>query len=157
MESTAQTDISTFLIACLSLLISMCSVGVAVWAHVRHHSLQKRIVDIEEEREQDRKRDATKADLTASMGRFPSGGHKLVIKNLGESEARDIRVRMDDKPILEHEAVPHNHDEIHSIGPHSEIEYKLGLSSQTGPPFRVEISWSDDSGERGHYKTTVTI
>jgi len=33
----------------------------------------------------------------------------------------------------------------------------LALTLGCAPPFEMEISWDDDSGEAGHYQTTLTF
>lgn len=83
--------------------------------------------------------------------------YRLRIENKSAIEARDITVLLDGKPILEHPAIPQGiGGEIRQVGPWSYFQYLLAISFQTHPPFEVNITWTDDSGEPGSYRTTVT-
>jgi len=84
--------------------------------------------------------------------------YRLRIENKSAIEARDITVLLDGKPILEHPAVPQGiGGEIRQVGPWSYFQYVLAISFQTHPPFEVNITWTDDSGEPGSYRTTITL
>jgi len=101
-----------------------------------------------------------KANLVASLDREPQRNYirfTLVINNEGNSEAREIKVRIDGKPLLEHPVIPSNETEIRTVGPKSFIRYNLAIASGNTGPFEVEIGWSDDSGEPGSYRTTLTL
>ena len=155
----------SLIISIIAVGISAIAIGVSIWTHNRNHKLQARIVALEEARETDRLTEKKKAILTAHIvsGSYPNiaGGqtpeYKLRIENKGLGEARDVKVILDDKPILEHPAIPQGTSEVTKVGPNSPIQYLLSLSMQTTPPFILEITWEDDSGEPGEYSTTLTL
>lgn len=101
-----------------------------------------------------------KARLIAKFVREPglkSPRNLLRIENQGSSEARDVRVILNDKPLLEHGRVLTNQqEEIQLIGPKSHIDYLMALDFGFSPPFKVSLTWIDDSGEQGSYRTIVT-
>jgi len=43
------------------------------------------------------------------------------------------------------------------IGPESEISYCMAVSNSCHPPFELEATWDDDSGQQGRYGTTLTF
>ena len=81
----------------------------------------------------------------------------LDIKNNGESEARNIKTMIDDKPLIEHPVIPQNIKEITLVGPHSFIRYSMAVTMGNTGPFDIKISWEDDSGEPGFYRTILTL
>ena len=149
-----------------SLIVSIIAViisGIAVYISWR---TQKRLVDIEDAREKDRLAEKKKANLTANIekevlisrnGRKQTNQHFLYIENSGNSEARNIKVNLDGKPLLEHSTILKNTEEITQVGPNSDFRYLLVLSMQGRPPSSIEITWEDDSGEPGKYSTTLTL
>ena len=147
-----------------SLIVSIIAViisGIAVYISWR---TQNRLVDIEEVREKDRLAEKKKANLTVRISRElltrgtrSTTQHFLYIENSGNSEARDIKVNLDGKPLLEHPTILQNTEEITQVGPNSNFRYSLVLSMRGRPPSSIEISWEDDSGELGKYSTTLTL
>lgn len=156
----------SLIISIFAAVISAIAIGVSIWTHNRNHKLQARIVALEEAREKDRLAEKKKANLTAkitkeelrrsSTSRIYWQYH-LVVENKGLSEARDIEIILAGKPILEHPAIPQGTDEITRVGPNSSIQYLLAPSMGNYPPFDIEITWEDDSGEVGEYSTTLTL
>jgi len=139
-------------VSIISLGISLLALAVAAWAHMREHRLGKRMLALEEAREKDRQVAKQKALLVASLQK-----DRLLIENRGEGEGRDISVVLDGKPILQHPAVAQRQEEVRQLGPRSSCRYLLGISFQTPAPRYVEITWSDDSGEPGVYRTTLSL
>jgi hypothetical protein len=140
-------------IALISLLVS---VGVAIWVHQREHALGKRMLALEEARERDRLRAQGKAVLTARLEEHGQG-HRLVIENIGAAEASNVNAKLDGKPIMEHEAMPRGEKEKRLIGSHSQVNYIMAISRGCVPPFELELTWEDASGEPGQYRTTITF
>ena len=155
----------SLIISIIAAVISAIAIGVSIWTHGRSHKLQTRIVALEEAREKDRLAEKQKANLTARISRElltrgtrSATQHFLYIENSGNSEARNIKVNLDGKPLLEHPTIMNDTEEIHQVGPNSDFRYLLVLSSMRGrPPSSIEISWEDDSGELGKYNTTLTL
>ncbi len=155
----------SLIISIIAAVVSAIAIGVSIWTHNRNHKLQARIVALEEAREKDRLAEKQKANLAAQIvsdsykniagGQTPR--HKLRIDNSGIVEAQNIKITLDDNPLLEHPAIPPNTEEVTKVGPSSFFQYLLALSTQTAPPFELVITWEDDSGEPGKYSTTLTL
>ena len=150
--------------AFVATLLSICAIVVSGIAFRKSHKTQNRLVKIEEARERDRLKQQKKADLVAQIvsevesqqARRTIKKYMLRIENKGLAEARDVKVVLDDKPVLEHPAVVGNQQEGTQIGPQSCFDYLLGYSMNTPKPACAVITWSDDSGEHGSYKTSLS-
>jgi hypothetical protein len=145
-------------------LLSFGAIVVSIVALRKSQKTQKRLVEIEEARERDRVAEKQKANLTARIDTevLTSGTRRvtqyfLCIANEGAGEARAIKVKLDGVPLLKHQTTqPTVKQEIDHVGPKSSFRYKLFTADQLRPPSEIEISWEDDSGEPGKYKTSLT-
>jgi len=126
-------------IALLALVIS----GISLWkSHKTEAKTQK------------------KANLISRLEREPQRNFMritLVIENLGESEARNVEVKLDGAPLLEHACIPDNVDEIERIGQHSFIRYPFAVTMGNAGPYEIMIKWKDNTGEPGYYFTSLTL
>jgi len=145
-------------------IFSLLALVVSVVALIISRKNQKRLVEIEEARERDRLRLMRKAHLTAEIvqelltrGQRTAYQHSLRVHNTGNAEARDIAILLDGKPLLEHPTILKGTNEIRQLGPRSHFRYRLVLSMQARPPSEVVITWSDNSGETGSYRTALTL
>jgi len=156
-------------------IVSVCIAGLALWRSWRagreaseatreandlmkqQVALHERLTQIEQSREQARLMQSLQAALRAELRKSPGGTWRLFVINTGQGEARDVAIMLDGKPLLEHDAVPRGEEEAKTIGPESEISYCMALAFSCHPPFEFEATWSDDSGEPGHYETTVSF
>jgi hypothetical protein len=149
-----------------SLIVSIFAViisGIAVYISWR---TQKRLVDIEDAREQDRLAEKNKANLIAkitkeelrrsSTSRIHWKYH-LVVENKGLSEARNVQLLLADKTILEHPAVQNPREEVKHVGPQSSFKYEFSSGFMRDLPLKTKITWEDDSGELGEYSTMLTL
>jgi hypothetical protein len=139
--------------------LSLLAIIVSVLSWVTSWKTQKRLVVIEESRERDRLRQTRKAKIRAELAREQRGDRipeRLRIYNDGESEAREVTIKLAGKPIREHRAVIDTRSEISQVGPRSCVQYMLALTHANFPPWGIEITWIDDSGEPGIYRTTIT-
>ena len=154
--------------AWVSAIAAVVSIGAAIWAtlkgakaHRDSLSIQAKLVAIEQSREDDRlaeQRNATlRAELVGEHNGRGSKSYRLRITNHGRAEARNVDVTMDGKPIMEHRAVPRNLSEIRQVGPGAYFQYVLALSFSCSPPFEIEITWQDDSGTPGRFRTTLSF
>jgi hypothetical protein len=89
--------------------------------------------------------------------KFNRQDYRLIIENIGDSEARNIILLMDGKPFEDHPVSVEGNGTINVIGAHSYAKKLLALTLSRRPPFKLEISWEDNSGESGHYRTTLTF
>lgn len=145
-------------IAVLSLIVSGVAIVIAALAHVREHRLSKRMVALEESREQDRIQQKRRANVVARLERDSTTKVlHLVFENTGAAEARGIQILMEGKPILKHPAMARNPKEIRQVGSNSSFRYLMMAKPSLMPPYTLDITWSDDSGQQGSYRTTVTL
>lgn len=119
-------------------------------------AIQERLTQIEQSREHAKKIQSLRAKVCAVVRESDRGSWKLVVTNTGQSTARNVIIKLDDKPLMEHDALPNNVTEIKSIGPMSDISFFLCFTRNCHPPFELEVTWDDDSGQQGRYGTTLT-
>ena len=160
-------DPITLTVSVLALLVSAAS-AIATWRtnsrQIRH---QERLVNLETARDKDRQRLARSAGVRASIGpdeqdfrermigRSPK--YWLVIRNDGMALARNVRVLLDGKPLVEHTLVRDSEEEITTIGPGTEHRYTLAVSLQPARIVDALIQWDDDSGEPRRWESKLKI
>jgi len=120
-------------------------------------ALQARMTRIEESREHARLMRSLQAMIRAELRETDHNSWRLFVMNTGEATARNVTIRLDDRPILDHPAIPGGQQEVKTVGPHSEISYSMAIRMGSYPPFKLEATWDHDSGEQGHYGTTLTL
>ena len=143
-----------------ALIVSIAAIVVSRRAQSKQESLQVQLVDIEKAREQDRKEHSRKAQLRAEIVRQHHGAVRhdhLQISNEGDTAAREISSWLEDVPITKHPAIPKNLNEVTEIGPHSAARYVLAIGMGHVPPWKFRVTWQDDSGTPGEYRTTLTV
>ena len=145
------SELAAFILSLGSLIIAIVAIGVS-W------KTQKRIVEIEEEREKDRLKDMHKADLIAQL--VNDGNARLIIENKGSAEARESSIKLNGRPLSEFPAFMRRQPEIYRVGPYSSFHYTMAFHTGLNPSDcrpEITISWTDDSGEPGTYQTILTI
>lgn len=129
------------------------------------NTIQTRLVEIEEQRQQDSAMEATRAVLVAEVERIPRvlGSGKeikdfhLVVRNLGVAAAERLDIRLEGKPIAEHgRAMARQPVSEMIVGARSRLHFPLTVTPDWGPPFVCELAWEDDSGMPGRWKGTLT-
>jgi hypothetical protein len=120
-------------------------------------ALQDRLTQIEQSREHAKLMQSLQAVLRAELRQTDGGNYRLFIINTGQGTARNVTITLDGKPLLEHEAIPRGEQEAKTIGPESEISYYMAICRGCTPPFELEATWDDDSGQQGRYGTTLTF
>lgn len=139
-----------------SLIVSV----VALWksSHAQHeaNAAQKRLVEIEEQREKDRQAESGQAKLRPELRKTSRGSHRLYIVNQGDVEARNIRVEVEDTPLIGHAAAVQGNPMPGFVGPHCEISCQLGLHHGCAPPFKIRIRWDDDLCKDQQIETALT-
>jgi hypothetical protein len=81
----------------------------------------------------------------------------MYLVNDGESQARNVSVIFEGIPVEEHCSAVQGSQLPCDVGPRSEVSCLLAFSHQCAPPFPIELSWDDDSGEPGSYQGTITF
>lgn len=139
--------------------LSIIATGGVIWLTWRQKQLNARLIEIEESREEDRLRDRKSAQLRAGfLPTTQSGSYRLVIENIGEVRAEDVRVFLADTPVLEHDRVfSEGPAPGFSVGPGSNITFSIGIGLNTDrPPWELRCVWSDEYDTDRSYETTLT-
>lgn len=135
-------------------IVAICSLIVAILAFIKGSSAQSKILDIEQQRDQERREYSKKALLRTEMRKDEKNIRRLFIINDGESEARSIKFKLDGIPLSEISYVPNNPPEL--IAPRSEASILLILTRQDTPPSEISVTWDDDSGNDNFYRNSIT-
>jgi hypothetical protein len=120
-------------------------------------AIQDRLTQIEQSREHAKLMQSLQAVIRAVLTKTDRSSWRLFVTNTGQGTARNVTITLDGKPLLEHEAIPRGEQEARTIGPESEISYCMAICSGCTPPFELEATWDDDSGQQGRYGTTLTF
>lgn len=147
-DNPAHAAFAAFAISSISLL-------VAIVAMVKSRRTQNRLLEIEEIRERDRQKEMRKANLTAELVE-ENKRILLRISNKGPADACEIKVRLNNEPLFKSPLLMYGQSECSQLGPSSNFDYILMLIPGTCIQHKVTITWSDDSGKPGSYKTTLT-
>lgn len=139
-----------------SVCVAGLSLAAAVYFGVKNSRLQQRLVELEQEREKARYVQSLQAVLRAEIQNARHVSSSLVISNNGKGTARNVKVLLDAVPLLEHGAIPQGVEKVDLIGPESEISCPVAFTQACHPPFALELTWDDDSGQQGKYSTTLT-
>ena len=122
--------------------------------------IQTRIVAIEEERQRQTALNEKKALLLAR--RDPSSKFAsmwdLVVCNQGAATARNLVVTLAGKPFDMVDSGGASSPKCRSvIAPGGQMRHLLvSGGTEIRPPFECDLSWDDDSGIRGSWKSTLT-
>ena len=140
-----------------SLAVAIIALRKSLGAQKEANKVQLRLVEIEEQREVERISQAKRAILRPSLRKTDKASYRLCIVNEGMAEARDVRVQLDGQPLDTH-CTAVGRDTIPAIiGPNSMVSCLLAIHMQCAPPFDIEISWEDDSGDLGSFKGVLTF
>ena len=153
---------SESLIAILSVFVSVASLLVA-WlafkksskAQSEANSLQKKLIAIEQKREEDRLSELRQAKLVGRMQKREGKSPLFVVTNDGEVAARNIRVLFDDRPYKEHPYALNGSTISDLIGPGSESSCIVALTGQGPTKGKILILWDDEHGVNRKYETTI--
>lgn len=140
------------IVSLVSLVVAIFAFRKSVQASDEANSFQQRLVEIEEHREKDR----LSANLRAEL-RKTERSYRLYLINDGAVEATNVSVKMDGDQLKDHPAGSASKDLGSVIGPSSEISCMLMVHRGCMPPFDIELTWNDDSGQQRSYKSTLTF
>jgi hypothetical protein len=147
-------------------VLSLLAVLVSIIAFAKSHRTQKRLVEIEEAREQDRVSRSRKAHLTAKIineeppRTATSQVHRkryLVIENAGPVKAKDISILLGRMSILDSGLIENPSEEICEIEPDSSFRYEFRPGLTRHNPLLVTMTWKDESGEPGTYNMRFPV
>lgn len=130
----------------ISLVAAVVSAGVALWVGVltwRQKELNRRIVKIEEAREERERMARQSADLVVRCrpGRQPST-YELKVLNQGQATAREVHVEISELPDNQIRGP----DPGFVLDPGSSVAYHLLVSGQDGKTSSVVVGCEDDMG-----------
>lgn len=158
MISAIVSYLSKNLLAIIAIFISIISLIKSVRATREGTDVQKRILLIEQARENDRIIESRKAKLFANLVKETDqrgiSRYLLKIENRGLSQARDVQVLLNGKHLSE-TPIAFN-KEISRISPGQTIHYQV-LFSFSSPAYEVSITWSDDSGQPGTFTSILSV
>ena len=134
--------------------------------------IQRRILEIENQRRTESAIEAKRAKLSVSITRrrtptLVGGGERdvdfLTIKNSGQATAHIREILVQEKPLAECEEFPKKLSEDASVGPGGSLDLLL-LLRRPEPlmpeplhmPFAVRVTWEDDSGILGEWTGSVS-
>ena len=110
-----------------SLILSVIAIYCSNKLQKQSNKLQERIVRIEEEREHERKIKSRQANVSAELQKCGKG-YKFYLINSGESEAKNIQIKLNKEPledIIAKHMIIMNGPLPSNIGPNSKISFDV--------------------------------
>ena len=150
-------SLGSVIISAVSLVVSVVAAWKSLQAQREANIAQRRIVEIEEQREQERRLTASQAFLSPQLRKTERGSYRLYLVNSGKAEARNVRVKLDGVPLGEHPVAVEGDNLPVRVGPNSEVSCILAITLSCAPPFEIEVMWEDDSGTDRVYRGTLTF
>lgn len=153
-------NIGVITVSIISAIISLTAIIVSILAFKKSHQLNKRMLEIEENRENDRLSKQRTTNLVAVLTRGNSGSGQLIIQNRGNSSADNVKVRLNGKYLNELDTFSANDfpediciaaEGIYSL----RMDYNLSTPKSILPPFNTEITWRNMDKSDGYAKSTV--
>ena len=145
-----------FVIGVIALVVSIWSVVSARRTANVQNSLQERLLALETAREQDRVRQARSAQVRAVIQKT-GRDWRLIVVNDGPVVARNVKVELDDGPLLTHTLVPQGQDEVTKLGPGAQARYLLAPAMGKPMTVEVRITWDDDSAEARAWESQLNL
>jgi len=141
----------------IALILSGISIVVAVVALIKSQRTQNQMLRIEQAREHDRQVEKRRAKITAKLEHLQKHGrYELIIANSGASEARDVKVTLNEKPLSELNSIQPKVPRCLTIGAGSSFSCHWKTNETPNILAKLKITWSDDSGKPGFYHTTLS-
>ncbi|MGB9879339.1 MAG: hypothetical protein ACPLRM_01130 [Anaerolineae bacterium] len=141
----------------LSLIVSGIAMMGSWKAQREATTAQKRIVEIEEQREKEKVVSSQQALLHPELRETGTGSYRLYLVNSGKAEARNVQVKLDGVPLKDHHAAVKGDVMPTLIGPNAEVSCLLAISTRCAPPFEIEVLWDDDSGKDHIYRGILSF
>ena len=155
------------MIELVTISLSTIAIIVSLWSAVQGHrsakrqsEWQERLLHLEESEARRRSRARQSAKLRAVLDRDTTSPALLVI-NDSEAKARDISVKIDGTPILEHRPRGHfivrDQKEVRQLGPGGSARYILTRTMGTPSLFQIEISWADEASAAQSWRSELSL
>ena len=144
------------LLSLAALIVSIASGFATYRSSQKQNDLQERLLALEATRQKAAIRQSRQARLSA---RFDRIGHDWMLgfRNDGKSGASEIRITIDDQSVLEHPLVLHGSGEITELGSGAEAHSLIAPSMGMPDVYTVELTWRDDSGEPGKWRSQLHV
>lgn len=140
----------------VTFLVALSAAGASAWAAYTAWRFGKDMSAMEQSRERDRREAAQSAGLVTTLEHLRQPGcYALHVENNGASEARNIEITLNGRPLSKFPKIYPDPEANYTIGPGSTLDFRWKTSAELSPPFAAKIKWSDDSGKPGLYKTTL--
>jgi hypothetical protein len=125
--------------------------------------LQRRVVELEEQREEKKKRLQKKAEIRAVIDFEETGGHrlprKILIWNHGPADAENIEVLVDGLPPSEVEYLytERRNDTVEVLPAGDYYDYSFGNREENQAPIDITVTYDDLLDEKQEYKTKLRL
>lgn len=157
--------------AVIGIVISFISVAVATWSARKSNKyrkeqieLQRKVVDLEEQRERERKIKEDRALLRAEIDYLEhhKGYYKLAnymaIKNLGNMKAEYIRMYVNGEPVSTQRYMMRHHSHIlNDMSPGGPNKWSLSIDEETPDTVDIELKWDDETGKDYSWKDRMPL
>jgi len=132
--------------------ITAVSVVVGIYFGLKNHQLQKRLLEIEEQRIEERRG----ARLTIQ---FHYDGKRRVLRicNVGSGEARNIRLRLDGVDAVEHPCWVKEQRPVSTISGENYVDCLVFLTMRNPTPREAQVLWDDDVSLSKSSRSTLTL
>jgi len=129
-----------------ALIISFLAIGISIIAWLKSHKIDR-------DRRADEERDQNSAVLTAHMKPNPG---RLIIDNIGKSEARNVLIKIDDFAINKSPGIDTKGRKNFLIGPNSHLSFNVSLTFDIPAPETIKIEWDDDHSTGKTYRNSLS-
>jgi len=139
-------------VSIIALIVAAGSFFFSVLSFQKSHSVEKRQLDIEEERRSEEKAAALVAYIHRDGNR-----RTLCIENKGNGEARNIAMLLDGRPLEEHPCYVDQPNSIAILGGQTKGHYIIVLTNSTPWPALAEVHWEDDVKKDNVSRSSLTV
>lgn len=158
------------IIAFSSVVISLLSVGVAIWSAIKSNSigkeqteLQRKVVELEEKREEEKKVFENSASIHAEIDFEETAGYRfprsIMIWNQGMMNAENLRVYIDNEPSSEvnYLLTDKNEDVLEVLPAGDYYSYSFKTREENQPAIEVKVIFDDPQGSDQEYKRKLRV
>ena len=129
-----------------SLVISIIAIGISILIWFISHK-------INQARRNDEKTEQNSAALKGHLEKKPG---RLVIENVGNSEARNVIIKVDGLTVKDSPSVGVFETQEYVIGPHSRMELPVTINVETPVPKKIDILWDDNHATGKTYRNSLS-
>ncbi len=152
------------IISAIALIVSIIVAIYSYFQGSKSNQLQERIVEIEEQREQERLNKENRADLQPYF-RYISRkdspvkiARQIIIKNLGKQEAQNIRMYVDGDPLSMHRNIFCRPDyKLTPIRPGSDQKWRIEVDEESPEVCEIKLKWDDETGSDHEFNDKLLL